>query len=86
MIGSISAAQRAIAKKRKGAIHVRDALEKKRAAVEKSIAQGAKAARETGDDNRARMVKSRQKKLDERWGVEVNKKGHQCVWWRCGNG
>ncbi|KAL1661330.1 P-loop containing nucleoside triphosphate hydrolase protein [Schizophyllum commune] len=75
--GSNSAAQRAIAKKRKGAIRARDALEKKRTAVEKSIAQGAKAARETGDDNKARMVKSRQKKLDERWGPEVNEKGHR---------
>ncbi|KAL1756909.1 P-loop containing nucleoside triphosphate hydrolase protein [Schizophyllum commune] len=75
--GSISAAQRAIAKKRKGAIRARDALEKKRTAIEKSIAQGAKAAREMGDDNKARMVKSRQKKLDERWGAEVNEKGHR---------
>ncbi|KAL1676431.1 P-loop containing nucleoside triphosphate hydrolase protein [Schizophyllum commune] len=75
--GSISAAQRAIAKKRKGAIRARDALEKKRTAIEKSIAQGAKAARESGDDNKARMVKSRQKKLDERWGAEVNEKGHR---------
>ncbi|KAI5831119.1 P-loop containing nucleoside triphosphate hydrolase protein, partial [Schizophyllum commune Tattone D] len=75
--GSISAAQRAIAKKRKGAIRARDALEKKRNVIEKSIAQGAKAARESGDDNKARMVKSRQKKLDERWGAEVNEKGHR---------
>ncbi|KAL1701243.1 P-loop containing nucleoside triphosphate hydrolase protein [Schizophyllum commune] len=86
MIGSISAAQRAIAKKRKGTIRARDALEKKRIAIEKSIAQGAKAARESGDDNKARMVNSRQKKLDERWGAEVNEKGHRCVWCRCGNG
>ncbi|KAI5891724.1 P-loop containing nucleoside triphosphate hydrolase protein [Schizophyllum commune H4-8] len=75
--GSISAAQRAIAKKRKGAIRARDALEKKRIAVEKSIAHGAKIARETGDENKARMVKARQKKLDERWGAEVNEKGHR---------
>ncbi|KAL1719921.1 P-loop containing nucleoside triphosphate hydrolase protein [Schizophyllum commune] len=80
--GSISAAQRAIAKKRKGTIRARDALEKKRIAIEKSIAQGAKAARESGDDNKARMVGSRQKKLDERWGAEVNEKGHRCVWCR----
>ncbi|KAL1742978.1 P-loop containing nucleoside triphosphate hydrolase protein [Schizophyllum fasciatum] len=75
--GSISAAQRAILKKRKGTIRMRDALEKKRTAVEKSIAHGAKAARKSGDDNRMRMVKSRQKKLDERWGAEVNDKGHR---------
>jgi ATP-binding cassette subfamily F protein 3 len=56
---------------------MRDALDKKRDVIEKSIAEGAKAARKTGDDNKARMVKIRQKKLDTRWGTEVNDKGHR---------
>jgi hypothetical protein len=60
---------------------MKDALDKKREAIEKSIAEGARAARKTGDDNKARMVKSRQKKLDNRWGAEVNEKGHKYV--RC---
>lgn len=77
--GAISACERAAAKKRKSQIRMRDALDKKREAVEKSITEGARAARKTGDDNKARMVKSRQKKLEDRWGVEVNEKGHRCV-------
>ncbi|KAF7355682.1 Iron complex transport system ATP-binding protein [Mycena sanguinolenta] len=32
-------------------------------------------AKKTGDENRMRMVKSRQKKLDERWGAETSAKG-----------
>jgi ATP-binding cassette subfamily F protein 3 len=77
--GAISACERAAAEKRKSQLRMRDALDKKRDAIEKSIAEGARAARKTGDENRARMVKSRQKKLDDRWGVEVNDKGHRCV-------
>lgn len=45
------------------------------AQIEASIAQGAKSAKATGDENRQRMVKSRQKKLDERWGAETSAKG-----------
>lgn len=77
--GAISACERAAAKKRKYKIRMRDALGKKREAIEKSISEGAKAARKTGDDNKARMVKIRQKKLDDRFGVEVNDKGHRYV-------
>lgn len=75
--GAISACERAAAKKRKSQIRMRDALDKKRDAIEKSIAEGARAARKTGDENKARMVKSRQKKLEDRWGAEVNDKGHR---------
>ncbi|QRV90137.1 ABC transporter [Ceratobasidium sp. AG-Ba] len=75
--GAISACERAAAKKRKSQVRMQDALDKKRDLIEKSIADGARAARKTGDENKARMVKSRQKKLDDRWGLEVNEKGHK---------
>jgi ATP-binding cassette, subfamily F, member 3 len=65
--------------KRKGQVKMRDALDKKKEAVEKSIETGLRNAKKTGDDNRMRMVKSRQKKLDERWGMERNEKGHRYV-------
>ncbi|KAM0747556.1 P-loop containing nucleoside triphosphate hydrolase protein [Meredithblackwellia eburnea MCA 4105] len=52
-----------------------EALEKKREHIEKSIQSGMASAKKTGDENRQRMVKSRQKKLDERWGAEVSAKG-----------
>lgn len=75
--GAISTCERAAAKKRKSKVRMRDALDKKREAIEKSISEGARAARKTGDDNKARMAKIRQKKLDDRFGVEVNEKGHR---------
>ncbi|GAA5936637.1 ABC-F family ATP-binding cassette domain-containing protein [Sporobolomyces koalae] len=53
------------------------ALDKKREHIEKSIEQGKASAKKTGDENRLRMVKSRQKKLDERFGVEQSASGHR---------
>lgn len=43
--------------------------------MEKSIEDNLRAAKKSGDDNKLRMVKSRQTKLDERFGVEVSAKG-----------
>ncbi|KAJ3284141.1 hypothetical protein HDU79_008479 [Rhizoclosmatium sp. JEL0117] len=54
-----------------------DALDKKRAHIEKSIQDGLRHAKKTGDDKKLGMVKSRQKKLDDRFGLEVNAKGHR---------
>ncbi|KAJ3070564.1 hypothetical protein HDU98_006458 [Podochytrium sp. JEL0797] len=44
-----------------------DALDKKRAHIEQSIQEGLRHAKKTGDD----------KKLDDRFGLEVNAKGHR---------
>ncbi|KAJ7228264.1 P-loop containing nucleoside triphosphate hydrolase protein [Mycena pura] len=62
-------------KKRKQLAGAQEALDKKREHIEKSIQQGIASAKKTGDDNRQRMVKTRQKKLDERWGAETSAKG-----------
>lgn len=61
----------------KHALKQQSALDKKKELMEKSIQEGMKQARKTGDDNRMRMAKSRQKKLDERWGLERNAAGHR---------
>ncbi|GAA5970859.1 hypothetical protein JCM3765_006106 [Sporobolomyces pararoseus] len=55
----------------------KEALDKKKEHIEKSIEQGKASAKKTGDENRQRMVKSRQKKLDERFGVEQSASGHR---------
>ncbi|KAK4701684.1 hypothetical protein P7C70_g4544, partial [Phenoliferia sp. Uapishka_3] len=62
-------------KERRRLVSQKVALDKKKDHIEKSIAQGIASAKKTGDENRQRMVKSRQKKLDERWGAETNAKG-----------
>eukprot|EP00127_Corallochytrium_limacisporum_P000849 Clim_evm1s27 gene=Clim_evmTU1s27 len=55
----------------------RDSLARARKHMEASIAQGKRIARKTGDDKKAQMAATRQKKLDERFGIEVNHKGHR---------
>ncbi|KAJ7734035.1 P-loop containing nucleoside triphosphate hydrolase protein [Mycena maculata] len=62
-------------KKKKQLSSAQEVLDKKREHIEKSIQQGIASAKKTGDENRQRMVKSRQKKLDERWGAETSAKG-----------
>ncbi|KAK4049385.1 hypothetical protein OIV83_004118 [Microbotryomycetes sp. JL201] len=62
-------------KKYRAALKTRDALDRKREHIEKSIQQAASSARKTGDENKQRMAKSRQRKLDERFGVETSAKG-----------
>ncbi|KAJ7741040.1 P-loop containing nucleoside triphosphate hydrolase protein [Mycena metata] len=62
-------------KKAKQLTSAQEVLDKKREHIEKSIQQGIASAKKTGDENRQRMVKSRQKKLDERWGAETSAKG-----------
>lgn len=61
----------------KDALRKQEALDKKRDQMQKSIADNAKQARKTGDDNKLKMIKSRQRKLDDRWGIETNAKGHR---------
>ncbi|KDN43911.1 P-loop containing nucleoside triphosphate hydrolase protein [Tilletiaria anomala UBC 951] len=75
--GNLSSYEQTQRRKLKNALKQQAALDRKREQVEKSIADAAKQARKTGDDNKMRMVKTRQKKLDERWGLERNSKGHR---------
>ncbi|KHN98059.1 ABC transporter-like protein [Metarhizium album ARSEF 1941] len=50
---------------------------KRRAHMEKTIAQNIKAGKANDDGNKIRQAKSRQKKLDDRMGMQVNAKGHR---------
>jgi ATPase components of ABC transporters with duplicated ATPase domains len=77
--GNLTRAERHARTDRKGKIRMKDAMDRKKTAIEKSIEMGAKSAKKTGDENRARMVKSRQKKLNDRWGLERSDKGTRCV-------
>ncbi|ORY22832.1 P-loop containing nucleoside triphosphate hydrolase protein [Naematelia encephala] len=73
--GTPSSMQDAERKKWLGKEKQQAALDKKKEHIQASISEGRKAAKQTGDENRQRMVKSRQKKLDERWGEERSAKG-----------
>ncbi|KAK2590421.1 hypothetical protein QQS21_011894 [Conoideocrella luteorostrata] len=56
---------------------MKSAQDKQRAHMEKSIAQNMKAGKTNDDTNKIRQAKSRQKKLDDRMGMQVNAKGHR---------
>lgn len=58
-------------------LKMKDAQDKQKAHIEKTIAQNMKAGRQNDDQNKIRQAKSRQKKLDDRWGMQVNAKGHR---------
>jgi ATPase subunit of ABC transporter with duplicated ATPase domains len=73
--GNLSSCERHARKQLKGRARMKDAMDRRKEAMERTIAQGIQSALKTGDENRARMAKSRQKKLDERWGLERSEKG-----------
>ncbi|KAF4977468.1 hypothetical protein FZEAL_6032 [Fusarium zealandicum] len=54
---------------------MKEAQDKQKAHIEKSIAANIKAGKAKDDTNKLRQAKSRQKKLDDRWGMQVNVKG-----------
>ncbi|KAJ3078052.1 hypothetical protein HK102_004768, partial [Quaeritorhiza haematococci] len=62
--------------RRKRDIRRKEALDKKKAHIEKSIQEGLRKAKQSGDDKKLNMVASRKKKL-ERFGLDVNEKGHR---------
>ncbi|OAX79582.1 hypothetical protein ACJ72_06095 [Emergomyces africanus] len=54
---------------------MKEAQDRQVAHMEASIRDNIKLGKKTGDDNKLRMAKSRQKKVDERMGVQVSAKG-----------
>ncbi|KAF7539142.1 hypothetical protein G7Z17_g12476 [Cylindrodendrum hubeiense] len=54
---------------------MKDAQDKQKAHIEESIAANMKAGKANDDQNKLRQAKSRQKKLDDRWGLQVSNRG-----------
>lgn len=54
---------------------MKDAKEKQKAHIQETITRNIKQGKKKDDDNKLRQAKSRQKKLDDRWGMEVSAKG-----------
>ncbi|GKZ52870.1 hypothetical protein AnigIFM49718_003522 [Aspergillus niger] len=61
--------------RRKYLTTMREAQDKQKAHIEKTIAANLKAGKANDDQNKIRQAKSRQKKLDNRWGMEVGARG-----------
>ena len=73
--GNLSLYEREKWKKIQYLTKMKDAKDKQKKHIEKSIAGNVRAAKDKGDDKRLKQAASRQKKLDERWGMEVGLKG-----------
>ncbi|ROT40580.1 ABC transporter [Sodiomyces alkalinus F11] len=54
---------------------MKEAQDKQKAHIQQSIANNLKAGKANDDQNKLRQAKSRQKKLDDRWGLQVSAKG-----------
>lgn len=54
---------------------MKDAQDKQKAHIQETIARNIKQGKKKDDDNKLRQAKSRQKKLDDRWGLQVSAKG-----------
>ncbi|GJC96860.1 ABC transporter [Colletotrichum higginsianum] len=54
---------------------MKDAQDKQKAHIQQSISNNMKAGKANDDQNKLRQAKSRQKKLDDRWGLQVSAKG-----------
>lgn len=73
--GNLSLYERERHKKARFLSKMKDAQDKQKKHMEKTVANNIKAAREKGDDKKLKQAASRKKKLDERMGVEVGLKG-----------
>ncbi len=56
-------------------LRMKDAKEKQKAHIQQTIQQNIKQGKAAGDDNKLRQAKSRQKKLDDRMGMEKSASG-----------
>jgi ATP-binding cassette subfamily F protein 3 len=73
--GHLSMYERERHKKARYMTKMKEAQDKQKKHMEKSVQNNIKAAREKGDDKKLKQAASRQKKLDERMGIQVGLKG-----------
>ncbi|KAL6237753.1 hypothetical protein BDW75DRAFT_60583 [Aspergillus navahoensis] len=73
--GNLSAYEQDFEERRLYWGRMKEAQERQIAHMEATVREGIKVGKQTNDDNKLRMAKSRQKKLDNRMGVQVNARG-----------
>lgn len=75
--GNYETYQQTVEEQKAARATVRDALAKKHDKMQQSITSGRAQARRSGNSKKLEQMASKQKKLDERFGVETNAKGHR---------
>ncbi|RKU46208.1 hypothetical protein DL546_001869 [Coniochaeta pulveracea] len=73
--GDIATYESAQAERKLHLTKMKEAQDKQKAHIQETISRNIKAGKKNDDDNKLRQAKSRQKKLDNRWGLEVSAKG-----------
>ncbi|ORY17528.1 ABC transporter ATP-binding protein uup-1 [Clohesyomyces aquaticus] len=73
--GNLSLYERERHKKARHLTKMKDAQDRQRKHMEKTVAGNIKAAREKGDDKKLKQAASRMKKLDDRMGLQVSARG-----------
>ncbi|TPX11966.1 uncharacterized protein E0L32_007269 [Thyridium curvatum] len=75
--GDLPSYEAAAAEKKQHLTKVKEAQDKQRAHIQETISRNMREGKKNNDENRIRQAKSRQKKLDDRWGLQTNEKGHR---------
>ncbi|KAF2155523.1 P-loop containing nucleoside triphosphate hydrolase protein [Myriangium duriaei CBS 260.36] len=75
--GGISEYESSQAERKLWLSKMKEAHDKQKTHMEKTIQQNMKAGKSNDDQNKIRQAKSRQRKLDDRWGMQVNAQGHR---------
>lgn len=73
--GDLPTYEAAQAERRLHLTKMKEAQDRQKAHIQESIRQNLAQGRRNDDTNKIRQAKSRQKRLDERWGMQVNEKG-----------
>lgn len=73
--GDLATYEAAQAEKKLHLTKMKGALDKQKAHMQESIRQNLAQGRKNDDQNKIRQAKSRQKRLDDRMGMQVNEKG-----------
>jgi ATP-binding cassette subfamily F protein 3 len=75
--GNLSLYESERIKKAKWMTDMKDAQDRQKKHMEQSVQNSINAAKRTGDDKKLKQAASRQKRIDERLGMQVNAKGHR---------
>lgn len=75
--GDLATYESAQAERKLHLTKMKDAQDKQKAHIQETISRNIKAGKKNDDDNKLRQAKSRQKKLDNRWGMQVNANGRR---------
>lgn len=73
--GDLATYEASTSERRQHLTKMKEAKDKQKAHMQATIARNMKEGKKKDDENRIRQAKQRQKKLDDRWGLEVSAKG-----------